>query len=116
MYAQPTTLISVLSGTTTDDLGDETDNTTVAASGIRASLLEQRTVATTPADNRAQVVRYFTGRVSKADLDRFGVHLNPGDRIQDERTAEIYVIDAVSRVASSTTTNDLRLDLRRVTD
>jgi hypothetical protein len=107
MYAIPTTTVSVLRGTTTDDLGDVIDNLTVAASGIVFSLIEQRKTVFVPSANRLQQVMIAIGR-GPADMD-----VTAADRIKDERSGLIYVIDNVSRVQSPVTMNDVRLDLRR---
>ncbi len=107
MYTVPTTTISILRGTSTDVYGDVTDTATVAASGIPASILEQRKTVFTPADHRVQQIGVFTGRVSQL------VDVRIGDRIQDERTGTIYVLDNISTVASPALGNDRRLDLRK---
>lgn len=107
MYAYPTTTVTVLRGETTDALGDTVSADTVAASAMPFSLLEQRRSVYTPADNRVQQVRYFTGR-APGDAD-----IRLGDRIQDESTGDTYYVDTVTQVGSPVTLNDLRLDLRK---
>lgn len=107
MYTVATTTISILRGTSTDIYGDTTDTATVAASGIPASILEQRKTTFTPADNRVQQIGFFTGRVSQL------VDVRIGDRILDERTGTIYVLDNISTVSSPVLGNDSRLDLRK---
>lgn len=107
MYAIPTTTVSVLRGVSVDDLGDTVDNLTVASSGTVFSLLEQRRTVFVPATNRLQTVMIATGR-GPNDMD-----VTTSDRIKDERTGLIYVIDNVSRVQSPVTLNDVRLDMRR---
>lgn len=110
MNALATTTVSILGGNpTTDTWGDEVENGTVSASGVPASILEQRQVVTTPADNRAQVVRYYTGRLPA------GTVVTTSNRLLDERTGETYVIENVSRVANPVISNDVRLDLKRAT-
>lgn len=106
MYAFPTTTVSVLRGSTTDDFGDTVAADTVAASGVPFSLLEQRRGVYTAVDNRVQQVRYFTGR-APADAD-----ILVTDRIMDEATGQVYFVDTVTQVGSPVTLNDLRLDLR----
>lgn len=109
MWAIPTTTVSILGGSTTDDLGDTYDGTTVSASGVIASILEQRQIVTTPADSRAQVVRLYTGRLP------YSAVVSTSNRIRDEQTGDVYVIDNVSRVANPVLQQDVRLDLRRAT-
>jgi hypothetical protein len=109
MQAVPTTTISILGGSTTDTWDDTYDGTTVSASGVLASILEQRQLVTTAADSRAQVVRFYTGRVGPE------VAITTANRIRDEVTGDIYVIDNVSRLGNPFAPQDVRLDLRRAT-
>ncbi len=107
MYAHATTTVSVLRGSTTDVFGDTVAADTVAASGVPASILEQRRTMRTAADDRVQQVLYYIGRVA-GDSD-----IQLQDRIRDEITGDTYFVDAVSRVGSPVQMNDLRLDLRK---
>lgn len=107
MYAHPTTTVSVLRGSTTDDFGDAVAADTVAASGIPASILEQRRTVFVREENRVQQVLYATGRVP-GDTD-----VRPDDRLRDEVSGDTYRVDSVSRVGSPVQMNDLRLDLRK---
>jgi hypothetical protein len=107
MYAHATTTVSVLRGSTTDGFGDTVAADTVAASGVPASILEQRRNVYTPADNRVQQVLYYLGRVP-GNTD---VLLT--DRIRDEVTGDTFHVDSVSRVGSPVQMNDIRLDLRK---
>ncbi len=109
MNAVATTTVAILRGTSTDDYGDEVDGSTVVASGIPAAIQEQRQTVTTADDPQPRVVRIYTGRVNA------GTDIQTGDRIKDETTNAIYIVDQFSQVASPVMTNDLRLDLRRVT-
>lgn len=109
MNATATTTVSVLRGTTTDDYGDPVDSNTAVATGIPASIIEQRQTVTTADDPNPRVVRTYTGRVSA------GTDIRTGDRIKDERTTYVYIVDQFSQVSSPVLTNDLRLDLRRTT-
>lgn len=109
MNAVATTTVAILRGTSTDDFGDTVESTTAVATGVPASLIEQRRVVTTESDPQPRAVVFFTGRVS-ATTD-----VTDGDRLRDERTGEIYLVDSVSRTSSPVMTNDRRLDLRRVT-
>lgn len=107
MYALPTTTVTILRGESTDGFGDTVAGSTVAASAVPCSLLEQRRSLFTPAADRIQQVLYYLGRVP-GDTD---VQLT--DRIQDEVTGDVYRVDGVSRVGSPVQLNDLRLDLRK---
>ncbi len=107
MYAIPTTTVSVLRGTTTDGYGDTIDGTTVASSGTPFSLVEKRRTVFLPETGRVQQIVYSTGR-GPYDMD-----VEVGDRIKDEISSLIYVVENVSRVQSPVNTPDTRVDLRR---
>ena len=109
MLVRATTTISILRGTSTDGYGDEVDTDTAAYTGIPASLVEQSRRVTTRDDPTPRIVRYAVGRVTA------GTDVTDQDRIKDERTGAIYIVDAVSSMANPALTADLRLDLRRTT-
>lgn len=107
MYAQATTTVTVRRGTSTDGFGDVVDTGVTVATGVPMSILEQRKTVYSPEDGRVQQVRFYTGRAA-ADA---GIQV--GDQLEDAAGAD-YVVDDVTRAASPITTNDLRVDLRRV--
>lgn len=107
--ALATTTVSVFRGTTTDDYGDEADTDTPLYTGIPASLTEQTRRVTTRDDPAPRIVRYAVARVAA------GTDVTDQDRLRDERTGAVYIVDAVSSMANPALTADLRLDLRRTT-
>lgn len=109
MIAQANTTVAVLRGTSTDAYGDAVDTNTAVATGIPASLIEQTRRVTTRDDPTPRIVRYTVGRVTA------GTDITDQDRIKDERTNAIYIVDAVSSMNSAAVAADLRLDLRRTT-
>lgn len=109
MQAIATTRISILRGTTTDAYGDEQDTDTPIATGIPASLTEQSRRVTTRDDPTPRIVRYAIARVGA------GTDVTDQDRVRDERTGAVYIVDAVSSMANPAVAADLRLDLRRTT-
>jgi Mg-chelatase subunit ChlD len=109
MQAIATTRLTVLRGTTTDAYGDEQDTDTPHATGIPASLTEQSRRVTTRDDPTPRIVRYAVARVTA------GTDVQDQDRVRDERTGAIYIVDAVSSMANPAAAADLRLDLRRTT-
>jgi hypothetical protein len=109
MQAIATTTISVLRGTTTDAYGDEQDTDTIVATGIPASLTEQSRRVTTRDDPTPRIVRYATARVGS------GTDIRDQDRVRDERTGAVYIVDSPSSMANPALAVDLRLDLRRTT-
>lgn len=104
-----TTTVAVLRGTTTDSYDDEADVATPVYTRIPASLTEQSRRVTTRDDPTPRIVRYAVARVAA------GTDVTDQDRIRDERTGAVYIIDAVSSMANPALTADLRLDLRRTT-
>lgn len=109
MLALAATTITVYRGTTTDVWGDEQDADTPVYTGIVASITEQSRRVTTRDDPTPRVVRYAVGRVTA------GTDITDQDRIVDERTGAVYIVDAVSSMTSPVVAADLRLDLRRTT-
>lgn len=107
--ALATTALTILRGTTTDAYGDEQDTNTPIATGVPASLTEQTRRVTTRDDPTPRIVRYAVARVGA------GVDIADQDRVKDERTGAVYIVDAVSSMANPAAAPDLRLDLRRTT-
>jgi hypothetical protein len=92
-----------------DAYGDEADMDTPVATGIPASLTEQSRRVTTRDDPTPRIVRYAVARVAA------GTDVTDQDRVRDERTGAVYIVDAVSSMANPAVTADIRLDLRRTT-
>lgn len=109
MQAIATTRVTILRGTTPDAYGDEQDVDTPVATGIPASLTEQSRRVTTRDDPTPRIVRYAVARVP-ADTD-----VTDQDRLRDERTGAVYIVDAVSSMTNPAVSVDRRLDLRRTT-
>ncbi len=109
MQAIATTRISILRGSTTDGYGDEVDTDTPIASSIPAALTEQSRRVTTRDDPTPRIVRYAVARVPAR------TEVTDQDRVRDERTGAVYIVDAVSSMTNPAAAADLRLDLRRTT-
>lgn len=109
MLALATTTLTVYRGTTTDAYGDEQDTDTPIATGIPASLTEQSRLVTTRDDPTPRIVRYAVARVTA------GTDITDQDRVKDERTGAVYIVDAASQMTNPAVASDLRLDLRRTT-
>lgn len=109
MQAIATTKVEILRGTATDAYGDEQDTDTVIASDIPASLTEQSRRVTTRDDPTPRIVRYAVARVPA------GTDVSDQDRLRDQRTGAIYIVEATSSMANPTAVPDIRLDLRRTT-
>ena len=109
MLALATPTLPVYRGTTTDAYGDEQDTDTPVATGIYASLTEQSRRVTTRDDPTPRIVRYAVARVTA------GADITDQDRLLDERTGAVYIVEAVSSMTNPAVAADLRLDLRRTT-
>jgi hypothetical protein len=85
-----TTRGALMRGTTTDDLGDETDDNTTPVEGFDdfpMSLLEHERGEFDPASNAWRTVRELVARVPS------NVPVDDGDRIKDLRDDAIYAVD-----------------------
>lgn len=108
MNAFATTTVSVLRGTSTDAFGDEYDNGTVESSGNPASIMQRDKRVFDPASSESRIVSYFSGRMDGT------TDVADTDRLLDEGSGAIYVIEAVTRPSSPVHLPDVHLDLRRV--
>lgn len=102
-----TTRVSILRGQTTDPYGDPVDNTTPAATGVPASIVEQSRQVTDPTTGAPRVVRFLIGRFYP------GTDLRSGDRVKDERDGTVFIVDAISRPQNPVRAPDVRAELRR---
>lgn len=109
MLAIPTTTVTVLHGTTTNGFGDVADAATVVATGVKASLLEQRQNTTRPVSRRPQTMRYARCRVPA------GTPVQVGDRVKDESTQITWQVDDITQLRNVAVAQDIRLNLRRAT-
>lgn len=91
-----TTRGTLYRGTTTDALGDETDNNVEPVAGavdFPISITEKDRREFDIASNQWRAVRELVGRVSPR-LD-----VRPGDRVRDLRDGRIYAVDGIRRTA-----------------
>lgn len=110
MNGRANTTVSILRATAVDDYGDDADLDKTVASRVPASILEsggravKRTDSTTP-----ERVHRLTGRMTR------GTDVQRNDRVRDERTSTIYIVDdVVEQPGMFGRLPDLRLDLRQV--
>lgn len=113
MNTIPTTTISILGspdGTTpTDEYGDSVESPEPVATGIPAAIHVRRETVATESDPNAVVVWYYVGRVPA------GTPVTAAQRVRDDATGTIYLVDNVVNIPSAIVPQDVRLDLRRVT-
>lgn len=108
MIALATTTVSVLRGTSTTAFGDEVDAATVVQTGVPMAIMAQSQSSTRAVDQRTQEVETFRGRAPK------GTAIYTGDRVQDERSGEIYTVTGSHQAANPVLGQDLAVDLTRV--
>ena len=110
MNALPTTTVTILGGTTTNPWGDPTEGEDVIRADVPIAIHEQNVKVLTESDPAQVINRVYTGRAPHWSKDLF----TNARRIKDQRTDEIYLIDAVTRPQNAAVPQDVRLDLRRV--
>lgn len=87
-----TTLVTVLRTlpeTLTDEFGDPEDNETVASSGNPFSIIIQSKRQFLPSENRMTIVQTILARC------RANVDVKETDRLKDERTGFLYMIESL---------------------
>lgn len=105
MYSRATTTISIYRGQGVDDWGDVIDNDTIVASGVLASILEQKINSSPEVSTQPHNYRYARLRVKK------GTDIQTNDRILDERLNQTWTITNISPYQNPVVGQDLRVDL-----
>jgi hypothetical protein len=104
----PTTTVSILRGTATNDAGDVIDADTAVYTGVLASVMERNRTTIDTQTQDPRVVRTTTMRVAA------GTDILDTDRVRDEVTGKVYAVAGVSVLSSPVHTPDLRVDLKYV--
>lgn len=105
MYSFATTRITIFRGQSEDEWGDTIDNDTPVATGVLASILEQKIFSSTEVTTQPHNYRYARLRVKK------GTDIQTNDRIYDERNNETWTITNISKFQNPVLGQDLRVDL-----
>lgn len=103
------TTVTILRGSEVDEYGDEVDDDTEVATGVRASLLERTVTDLDRNTGGTRQLRRVTGRVGTQ------VDVREGDRIRDEQTGDIYAVDTLTKPTGFTHVSSIRLGLDRTT-
>lgn len=105
---RPTTTVTVLGGAVTENpYGDELDGTTEILSGIPAAFVENpRQVVADEGQREPVTIVYVICYVDR----RHGI--TNAERIRDDRTGVVYLVDKVTRPQHPSIPQDTRLDLR----
>jgi len=97
---------SILRGVTTqNEYGDDVSTDAVYKSGILGSVIERTRTNFDPQSSRIVTLRQLTGRFAH------GTDIQDGDRIKDEKTGIIFLVNSVSMPTSVVNKPDLILDL-----
>jgi hypothetical protein len=105
MYSRATTKVSILRGESTDEWGDPVDNDTIVASGVLASILEQKTWSSPEVSTQPHNYRYARLRIRK------NIEVQVNDRIKDERNNQTWLVTNISPLQNPVVGQDLRIDL-----
>jgi len=105
MYSRATTKITIYRGESEDEWGDTIDNDTVVATGVLASILEQKIWASPEVSTQPHNYRYARLRVKK------GTDIRTNDRVKDERLNQTWLITNISPYQNPVVGQDLRIDL-----
>lgn len=108
MHARATTTITIYRGQTDDEWGDPKDLSVPVATGIRASIAEQKIYAKPEVSTQPRNLRYARMRVTK------GTDVRTNDRILDEQTENIWTIVNISVLQNPVVGQDIRVDLQYV--
>ena len=110
MITTPTTTVAILGGGSSSTWGDDIEGTTARVTGIPAAIHEGVIRVATESDPQARAIRFYTARLPHgADVP------TTAERLQDEQSGVIYVVDAVTTPVNPALPQDVRVDLRRVT-
>lgn len=110
MYALASTLVSILRGTTTNQWGDEVDdpNANAVAVGVPADIAVTNTNAFDPTSQTVRTIRSISGAI-QSDTD-----ITANDRLQDEATGVVYIVESVTQRMGPGFVGDLELVLKQV--
>jgi hypothetical protein len=107
VIAPPNALVSIYRGTATNYAGDEVDADTPVATDVPMYVMETRRSGTNPAAGMSRVVRLGTGRCDP------GVDVRKDDRVEDQRSGMIFLVEAVYTPVNQQHAADKQLDLKR---
>jgi hypothetical protein len=105
VIARATTTVTIFRGEGTDEYGDPTDENTIVATEVPASILEQTVKAWTEVTTLPRAYRWAKMRVTN------GTDVQQNDRIYDERTGDTWTIVQISNRSNPVRRTDLRIDL-----
>lgn len=104
----PNTTVSILRGETIDEYGDPKDSDVSVNSGVPMSIVEESRRVFLAVEGRLTIIREFIGRV------RPGFDIRESDRLRDDKSGRVYLVEGISQPSLATGTSDKRIFLRRV--
>ena len=104
-----TTTVVILGGAgTTSEWGDPVEGEEVSLAGVPASIVSRRRTVVPEGGREAITVRYYVGRLPH------GTPVTGDNRLRDEQTGTVYLIDHVHTPPNPALPQDVQLDLRTV--
>lgn len=103
-----TTTATFMRGSTEDEFGDEVDSNEPYTESIPVAITQKQMRVFLPDTNEYRTVRQYVGRVNVQ------VAVQKGDRLKDDRSGQVYLVDEVTYSTSLAQTQGCILDLRSV--
>jgi hypothetical protein len=104
----PNTTVSILRGETIDAYGDPVDSNVSVNASVPISITHEDQKVYLPVEGRMTIIRQFIGRI------RPGFDVREHDRLRDDRSGRVYLVEGISQPEYGTGTADLRIFLRRI--
>ena len=105
MYSRATTKVTIYRGQSEDEWGDAVDNDTIVASGVLASILEQKIWSSPEVSTQPHNYRYARLRMRK------NINVQTNDRIHDEVNNQTWLITNITNLQNPVVGQDKRIDL-----
>lgn len=110
MIARATTTVSILRGDATNIYGDDAPTNVAVYTRVPMSIIEKHRRVFDFGTDTPRIVRYIIGRADPR------TDIQAGDRLLNEKTGDIYMVDSFDTPSSPVHTADMQLDLRLVKD
>ena len=108
MNGIPSTTAKTYRGTSENTYGDETDTNTPHLTGLLCSIHQLDIASTSQATDRQQQIGIYSLRA------KWGTDIAIDDRVEDERTGDVYVVQDVTSQPSIARRVDVRCRMRKL--
>jgi len=105
MISRANTTVTIYRGVADDGWGDPTDQDTIVATGVRASIIEQTVYARPEVTTQPRAFHYAKMRVT------YGTDITLEDRVLDEKTGDTWLITNIRARGNPVRRQDVRVDL-----